>query len=119
MMAAIKRSYYFYVLYCRDRTLYAGYTVDLKQRLSVHNAGRGAKYTRPQGRRPLKMIYAERWGTKSLAMQAEAAFKRLARPQKEAYLRYMGQERLEDGNLVVVNRTHLETVPAMDLVMEE
>lgn len=82
-----KKPSYFYVLWCKDNTLYAGYTTDLKRREEEHNTGIGAKYTRPAHRRPLKMIYAETYETRSEAMKAEAAFKKLVRPQKEAYLR--------------------------------
>ena len=77
---------FFYVLECKDGTFYAGYTVDLARRLAEHNQGIGAKYTRPATRRPLKMIHFESFETKSAAMQAEAAFKKLSRTQKEKYL---------------------------------
>lgn len=83
----LKQPSYFYVLWCRDNSFYAGYTTDLKRRELEHNDGIGAKYTRPAHRRPLKMIYAETFETRSDAMKAEAAFKKLVRPQKEAYLR--------------------------------
>lgn len=83
----LKQNSYFYVLWCRDNSFYAGYTTDLKRRELEHNDGIGAKYTRPAHRRPLKMIYAETFETRSDAMKAEAAFKKLVRPQKEAYLR--------------------------------
>lgn len=81
---------YFYVLWCKDRSFYAGYTTDLKRRESEHNEGIGAKYTRPKNRRPLKMIYAETFKTRSEATKAEAAFKKLTRPQKENYLKENG-----------------------------
>lgn len=81
---------YFYVLYCKDKSLYAGYTTNLKRREKEHNSGRGAKYTRPQSRRPLKMIYAESYQTRSQATKAEAAFKKLTRTKKEKYLKENG-----------------------------
>lgn len=80
-------SHYFYVLWCRDDTFYAGYTTDLKRREKEHNAGIGAKYTRVKKRRPLQMIHSECFTTRSAAMQAEAAFKKLTRPQKINYLK--------------------------------
>ena len=46
--------FYFYVLYCSDQTLYGGYTVNLAQRIACHNQGKGAKYTRPSTRRPVR-----------------------------------------------------------------
>lgn len=81
---------YFYVLYCKDQSLYAGYTTDLKRREAEHNSGNGAKYTRPKSRRPLQMIYAESYPTRSEAMKAEAAFKKLTRANKEVYLKKNG-----------------------------
>lgn len=101
---ANKRSYYFYVLFCQDGTLYGGYTVDLANRLATHNAGKGAKYTRVRKRLPVRMIYAERWESKSLAMSAEAKFKRLTRPQKEKYLKEHGQADVISQQLVFVNK---------------
>ena len=81
---------YFYVLHCKDGTLYGGYTTDLKRRLKEHNDGVGAKYTRPRRRRPLSMIYAEAYETRSEATKAEAAFKKLTRRYKNRYLKEQG-----------------------------
>ncbi|MGM0215502.1 GIY-YIG nuclease family protein [Enterococcus sp. AZ109] len=80
-------NHYFYVLSCRDNSYYGGYTVDLTRRLSEHNSGKGAKYTHPAKRRPVAMIHAEMFNTRSDAMKAEAAFKRLPRFQKDKYLK--------------------------------
>ncbi len=78
---------YFYVLYCKDNTLYGGYTTNLDRRLEQHNTGTGAKYTRVHTKRPVKLLYAEKHRSKSEAMRAEYAFKQLSRSQKEQYLR--------------------------------
>ncbi|AXG37640.1 GIY-YIG nuclease family protein [Enterococcus gilvus] len=77
---------FFYVLLCKDHSFYGGYTTDLTRRLAEHNNGTGAKYTHPQSRRPVKMIHAERFDTRSEATKAEAAFKKLPRKQKDKYL---------------------------------
>ena len=47
--------YYAYLLRCADDTLYAGYTDDLSKRVTVHNQGKGAKYTR--SRLPVSLVY--------------------------------------------------------------
>lgn len=78
--------HFFYVLLCADHSFYGGYTTDLARRLAEHNSGQGAKYTHPQSRRPVAMIHAEKFATRSEATQAEAAFKKLVRRQKENYL---------------------------------
>ncbi|HBI99879.1 GIY-YIG nuclease family protein [Lysinibacillus sp. FSL R7-0073] len=78
-------SHYFYVLECADQSLYAGYTNNLEKRVAVHNAGKGAKYTR--ARVPVKCIYKEEFETKEEAMRAEYAFKQLTRTQKIVHIR--------------------------------
>ncbi|MGX7091837.1 GIY-YIG nuclease family protein [Hutsoniella sourekii] len=106
------KKYYFYVLYCQDNTLYAGYTTDLKRREASHRSGKGAKYTKPAFRQPVRMIYAESWASKRLAMQQEYWFKKLSRKQKEEFLAYHGQNQLSEGQLIVVNRMNEEAIDA-------
>lgn len=95
------KSYYFYVLYCQDDSLYAGYTRDLQRRLQVHNQGKGAKYTRVNSRRPVSMIYAEEFSSRSAAMSAEAKFKQLSRAQKETYLLNHGLSVIQEGPVFI------------------
>ena len=74
-----------YVLECSDGSYYTGITTDITRRLHEHNhTTKGAKYTR--GRRPVGLIYCERHTDRSRASKAEAAFKKLTRKQKEAYV---------------------------------
>jgi len=80
-----KNKHIFYVLECSDGSFYAGYTNDLPRRVSMHNDGKGAKYTR--GRRPVKVIYYEEYQSKTEAMRAEYYFKKLSRKNKEAYMK--------------------------------
>lgn len=80
-----KNNYFFYVVECSDTTLYAGYTNDVERRVAVHNAGKGAKYTK--ARLPVKCIYSEGFITKNEAMKAEYAFKQLTRKHKLEYIR--------------------------------
>jgi len=70
-----------YILRCADGSLYTGMARDLMARLHVHNAGKGAKYTR--GRRPLTLVYQEAWPHKSAALKREYQLKRLSRSAKE------------------------------------
>ncbi len=71
-----------YLLRCADDTLYCGITNDLKKRLSAHNTGEGAKYTR--GRTPVTLLYHECCADKSTALKRELQIKRLSRAQKFA-----------------------------------
>lgn len=79
---------YTYILRCADGTLYTGWTNDLEKRLAAHNAGTGAKYTRP--RRPVTLVYHEMFETKEAAMRREWEIKHLSRRQK---LRLIGAKK--------------------------
>jgi putative endonuclease len=73
-------NHYCYILQCRDKTLYCGYTNNLDKRLAVHNSGKGAKYTKI--RLPVKLVYSESFATKSEAMKREYQIKQYTRLQK-------------------------------------
>lgn len=69
---------------CSDHTYYTGWTNDLEKRIRAHNAGRGAKYTKP--RRPVRLVYFEVFGTKEEAMRREWEIKQMSRREKERLL---------------------------------
>jgi putative endonuclease len=69
-----------------DRRTYVGWCVDLDQRLTAHNAGRGARSTRG---RIWVLLYAERYGTRREAMSREVSLKR-DRAFRAALARAMG-----------------------------
>jgi putative endonuclease len=71
---------YVYLLRCGDGTLYCGWTNDLDRRLRAHAAGTASRYTRT--RRPVKLAWSERMGSRSEAMREEARIKRLPRAEK-------------------------------------
>ncbi len=71
---------YTYILKCSDGSLYTGWTNHLERRVSAHQSGRGAKYTK--SRRPVELVYWERFSTKAEAMSREAAIKQLSRKDK-------------------------------------
>ena len=79
-----QKSHYMYVLECADGSLYTGYAVDVHARLAVHNAGKGAKYTR--ARLPVSLLAYAEFATKHDAMHAEYVFKQLSRNEKDALL---------------------------------
>lgn len=74
------KHYYTYMLHCGDGTLYTGYAADIAKRIAVHNAGRGAKYTR--SRLPVRLAYAQRLDSRNEAQAREAEIKQLPRRQK-------------------------------------
>lgn len=72
--------FYVYMVECCDHTIYTGYTNDLGNRVSTHNSGKGAKYTKV--RLPVKLVYNEEFETKSLAMKREYQIKQFSRKEK-------------------------------------
>ncbi len=76
------RSWYVYLLLCADGTLYCGIARDVQARLSAHQSGAGARYTR--GRGPLAVLASHRYRDQGTALRIEAAIKRLPRAQKLA-----------------------------------
>tara|TARA_Y100000310_G_scaffold343708_1_gene452636 strand:- start:4941 stop:5189 length:249 start_codon:yes stop_codon:yes gene_type:complete len=73
--------YFVYLVECRDKTYYCGYSSDLEKRVKTHNEGKGAKYTKR--RRPVKLVYSEDFETKSEAMKRELQIKSYSRKMKE------------------------------------
>jgi putative endonuclease len=76
--------WFVYVLRCRDGSLYTGISTDVDKRVAAHNAGRGARYTRP--RRPVVVVHLERKRSRSTALKREAAIKSLSRAEKMSML---------------------------------
>ena len=76
--------YYLYILRCGDGTLYTGIAADVDKRLTLHQSGKGAKYTR--GRGPLTVVYWEECADKSAALRRELEVKTLPREKKLALI---------------------------------
>ncbi|WP_144555598.1 GIY-YIG nuclease family protein [Bacillus sp. X1(2014)] len=79
-----KNEHFFYVLTCKDGSLYGGYTNNLEKRIKMHNEGKGAKYTR--GRGPVELTYYQCYENKGDALRAEYNFKQLTRKKKDEFL---------------------------------
>jgi len=72
--------WFLYILECKDSSLYTGITNNLEKRLSAHNQGIGAKYTR--GRGPFTIVYTEEYLEKGSALRREIEIKKLSRREK-------------------------------------
>jgi putative endonuclease len=81
---SIPASAFVYLLRCADGSLYCGYSVDPQSRLKVHNAGKGARYTR--SRLPVELVYIESCSSSGAALSREAEIKRLSRVEKLALI---------------------------------
>lgn len=80
-MDAKKQSkYYVYLALCANGSLYVGSTKNVEQRIAMHNAGQGGRYTRTN--RPLKLLKFLTFNTKTAALKAEFKIKRLLPSQK-------------------------------------
>ena len=79
------KPWFTYIVQCSDSTLYTGITNDLERRLEEHNSGeKGAKYTR--SRRPVKLVYREKFTCRTDAARREAAIKNMRVEDKKELL---------------------------------
>lgn len=76
----VKRAY-LYILRCSDGTFYIGTARDLAKRVALHNARKGAKYTKP--RVPVTVVYQEGPMTLTKALRREYQLKQLTRQKKK------------------------------------
>lgn len=71
---------YVYIIRCKDKSLYTGWTNNLERRFRAHQEGKGAKYTK--GRGPLELVYFEEFEEKIKAMKREYEIKKMSREKK-------------------------------------
>ena len=74
-------NFFVYLLQCRDKSLYCGYTSNLKERVRLHNEGKASKYAR--ARRPVKLVYFEEKKSRQAAMKREAEIKKMNAREKQ------------------------------------
>lgn len=84
--------HFFYLARCSDGSLYAGTCVNPAEREALHNAGKGAKYTR--SRLPVQIIYTEEHPTLSAVRKREAEVKTWKKERKE---RMIGKRSIDGG----------------------
>jgi len=105
----IKRTgkFYVYILQCKDKTLYTGYTPDLERRVKKHKSGKGAKYTRT--RLPVKLVWFKEYKYFKLAFMEELRIKKISRERKKkliiAFKKKRSGKRGMQGVRVVRKRT--------------
>jgi len=76
---------YVYILKCSDNAYYTGVTNDPERRLEEHNAGINVTaFT--YARRPVEMVYSERFTDYELAISWEKRIKNWSRKKKEALI---------------------------------
>jgi len=77
--------WYLYILQTKFGQFYTGITNDVKRRMAEHKDGKGAKFTRNFGFQ--KLLYIERFSTKSDALKREKQIQGWTRKQKSALIK--------------------------------
>ena len=72
--------WFIYILLCEDGSFYTGVSNNLKQRFQTHLSGKGGHYTKSH--KPVKLIYQEKFNTKSEALKREIEIKSWRREKK-------------------------------------
>lgn len=70
-----------YILKYRDGSYYVGISRQLTERIEKHNNGSGAKYTKY--RRPVKLVWQEKYGSMAMAMRRENEIKKWSHAKKK------------------------------------
>ena len=81
---AVKRAFV-YILKCADGTFYIGTARDIIKRVAIHNARKGAKYTR--ARLPVRVVFQEGPMSLTKALRREYQLKQLTRLKKQAFIK--------------------------------
>ena len=79
--------YFVYLIITKDKNekkfSYVGYTGNIKKRLNLHNSGKGAQFTRGK---KWKLVYYEKYDSKSEAMKNEHRLKKDFKLRKKLIL---------------------------------
>ncbi len=76
-----RMSWVVYILECSDGSLYTGITTDLARRITEHEQGNGARYTK--GRGPFNLKHMEYCNNRAEASRREVSIKALPRAKKQ------------------------------------
>ena len=69
-----------YIIHCSDGSLYTGITKNIANRLSKHENGTGAKYTK--GRGPFQIVFTEKFSDRAQATKREIQIKKISKQKK-------------------------------------
>jgi putative endonuclease len=90
-----------YLVRCADKSFYCGITNNLNSRLTDHNSGKGAKYTR--SRKPVELVGVSPEMSKSNALKLEYRIKQLPANKKLSEL-------TEKENLMTITKKDLQAL---------
>ena len=77
-------TWFVYMVRCHDGSLYTGIAINLAKRIAMHNAGKGAKYTR--ARLPVVLVWNVAMESATDARKAEFDMKQMTKKEKEAFI---------------------------------
>lgn len=75
-----EKRYFCYMVRCNNNAFYTGWTTDPARRVKIHNAGRGAAYTKMHS--PVELVYVEELESRHAAMCRELQIKKLPHEKK-------------------------------------
>ena len=78
-------AYYVYMLPCSDGSYHVGHTDDLEQRLAAHERGAIEGYA--LSRRPVELVFSDRFSTRLEAFHRERRIKGWSRAKKEVLIK--------------------------------
>ena len=88
------RQWYLYILECAGGRLYTGITLDLEARYKAHASGKGARFTRSYP--PERIVFPRRFASRSEALKAEHAIKKMPAAGKRGMIRGAGNTEQPD-----------------------
>jgi len=79
--------WYLYIIRTRMGNLYTGITQNVQRRFKEHQEGgaKAAKYLK--GKKPLKLVFHKKIGSRSQALKAEANIKKWPKEKKESLIK--------------------------------
>jgi len=80
------KPFFAYMLRCADGSYYVGHSDDLTRRIAEHWEGGRGGYT--SKRRPLILVWSQKFSTREEAKAVEAQVKRWSRVKKEALIQH-------------------------------
>jgi putative endonuclease len=77
------KTWFLYLIECRDGNIYTGITVDVAARYATHAKGNGSRYMRSHP--PLRLLTVIDYADRASASAAEYAVKQMSATEKRAY----------------------------------
>jgi len=100
--------YYVYMLLCKDGSYYTGYAKDVKRRVEQHRKGQAARYTRMH--EPEKIVYVEKFDSRSEAMKRERKIKSLSHSNKQRLVNLYDETDLANALARALNSDNMRQI---------